>query len=205
MCDFHSCVIFRDGKLFHIPENSHSGAVAKYGRVENTDLDRRRFWEWEWSGEGNFDLASNLRGYESAPNRVTEIALHHAKILKEALSEGKHFDGYFADSVVWGDVWIEAMNRGHALAPIKLGGNLIIGENFKGDLSKLQSVGGDLNINANAKLDALQSVGGDLYINANAKLDALQSVGGYLNIYANAKLDAPELKKVNGKKWKQPA
>ena len=41
------------------------------------------------------------------------------------------------------------------------------------------SVGGNLYIDADAKLDALTSVGGNLYIYADAKLDALTSVGGY--------------------------
>ena len=47
------------------------------------------------------------------------------------------------------------------------------------------SVGGDLVINSDCKLQALKSVGGDLYIYRNCKLQAqaLKSVGGYLKTY----------------------
>ena len=81
-----------------------------------------------------------------------------------------------------------------------VGGYLDINADAK--LDALTSVGGDLYISADAKLDALTSVGGALYISADAKLDALTSVGGYLDINADAKLDAPKLVTVNGLPYK---
>ena len=63
---------------------------------------------------------------------------------------------------------------------------------------------GNLVIPANSCIicDALTSVGGSLDIHADAKLDALTSVGGYLDIRADAKLDAPKLVTVNGLPYK---
>jgi hypothetical protein len=50
---------------------------------------------------------------------------------------------------------------------------------------------------SDAKLEALQTVGGYVYVNSNAKLEApkLQTVGGYVSVDSNAKLDAPALQK----------
>ena len=69
-----------------------------------------------------------------------------------------------------------------------VGGDLRIHADVK--LDALTSVGGDLRIYADAELNALTSVGGYLYIDADVKLDALTSVGGYLYIDADVKLDA---------------
>jgi hypothetical protein len=68
------------------------------------------------------------------------------------------------------------------------------------DAPALTTVGGDLSIYAQAKLDALTTVGGYLYIYAQAELDApaLTTVGGYLYINAQAELDAPALTTVGG-------
>ena len=80
-------------------------------------------------------------------------------------------------------------------------GNLTIRYGDNKDYSQLTSVGGNLSINSNAKLDNLTSVGGYLSIGSNAKLEAnnLTSVGGYLYINSNAKLEAAFLQHL---KWK---
>ncbi len=55
-------------------------------------------------------------------------------------------------------------------------------------LEGVEHITGYLSINSQAKLEAssLKSVGGDLYINSQAKLDSLKSVGGDLYIRARA-------------------
>jgi prefoldin subunit 5 len=88
--------------------------------------------------------------------------------------------------------------NGEAYLYTKVTGRIVVENGAKCSFPALTSVGGDLYIYANAKLDALTSVGGGLSINANAKLDALTSVGGDLSINANAKLDAPALTSVGG-------
>jgi len=70
-------------------------------------------------------------------------------------------------------------------------GDLIIKKGDNTDYSQLTTVGGNLFIYSNAKLDNLTTVGGGLYIYPNVKLEAdnLTTVGGYLYIYSNTKLD----------------
>lgn len=51
MCDFHSIIVSTDGRVYHLPENSHSGIAAHYG-LENTP-ENRQFYEVEWSGRGD--------------------------------------------------------------------------------------------------------------------------------------------------------
>jgi len=65
-------------------------------------------------------------------------------------------------------------------------------------LGSLKTVGRDLYINSQAKLEAgsLKTVGGYLYINSQAKLGSLKTVGRYLYIYSQTKLGS--LKTVGG-------
>ena len=68
-------------------------------------------------------------------------------------------------------------------------------------LPALTSVGGYLDVRADAQLPALTSVGGYLDVRADDQLPALTSVGGSLDVRAGGKLEAPQLVQVNGKKW----
>jgi hypothetical protein len=208
MCDFHSCVIFRDGQLSHLPTNSHSGIVEASGRRENQPNRDRFFWEWEWDGIGAVpSIQKLLSDSESAPQNVIRKALDHAKYLSEALTEGKHFQpgGYFSDTKIWCDVWNQAMRDGQVLTlPSVFHGYLDVSGEAKLDAPALTEVGGYLAVSGEAKLDALTKVGGNLAVSGEAKLDApaLTEVGGYLDVSGEAKLDAPALKSVNGKSYK---
>jgi hypothetical protein len=80
-------------------------------------------------------------------------------------------------------------------------GNLIIPAKSTIVGKWLTSVGGYLDVSADAQLPALTSVGGYLDVSADAQLPALTSVGGSLYVSARGKLIAPKLEKVNGKRW----
>ena len=96
MCDFHSVVIYADGAMFHVPQNSHSAAVKASGRQEN-DGEDRRFWEWEWDGKGDKPLISKvLRGYASAPANVIRVAESHIDRLARAMNGD--IDAFFVNS-----------------------------------------------------------------------------------------------------------
>ena len=75
-------------------------------------------------------------------------------------------------------------------------GTLIIPKKSKIVGKWLTSVGGSLDVSADAQLPALTSVSGSLDVNADAQLPALTSVGGYLYVRADAQL--PALTSVGG-------
>ena len=113
MCDFLSCVIRRDGKIFHLPTNSHSGIAEHYGLTENdTMADMRckpRFYEFEWDGGWS---EYDLRG-EAPPKAVRKSAAMLRENLRRALSEPGWgcLDGGFFSAPEWADVrWVAICN-----------------------------------------------------------------------------------------------
>jgi len=60
MCNFHSCIIRRDGALAHVASNSHSEAAADCGWRENKPNERPFFVEAEWDGQGIYPGAEKI-------------------------------------------------------------------------------------------------------------------------------------------------
>ena len=79
-------------------------------------------------------------------------------------------------------------------------GNILIDssnyEQWNEKLKDCEKITGYLSIYSQAKLDNLKSVGGNLYINSQAKLEApeLKSVGGYL--YINSRISEKLIKQL---------
>ena len=213
MCDFHSIVGVALGEryeLLHTPDNSHSGMIESYGKslgapdLSNKPLRKTVLFEAEWDGEGDLPPDTRLvRNASECPEKLMGMIREHYHKLEEAMTTGKHLDGYFSDTAKWSDVWNQCIKRGVSVVfPAVFKGHLTIYENAKLEAPALALVGGYLDVYENAKLEApaLTSVSGNLYVYEDAKLEApaLTSVGGNLFVYRNAKLEAPALTSVGG-------
>lgn len=81
MCHFHSVIVDGAGRIYHRPENSHSG-IAYYYKLDNSDLSSP-FWECEWDGIGEqpVHLCQN-RGRNIEPTALAVAAAdrHYAKL-----------------------------------------------------------------------------------------------------------------------------
>lgn len=87
MCDFHSVIIDRNGKIGHKPSNSHSGIARELGWAENTNS-RVNFWEAEWDGQGSMPANLVQARLEQPPEAVIEAAKWHYELLAETLRTG---------------------------------------------------------------------------------------------------------------------
>ncbi len=209
MCDFHSILGIHLGgdsyEIRHDASNSHSGMA---GRLENKPNRRCVIFEAECSAEKLLKTedidsvkSSIIRNFGECPEPLVRKIVNHYRKVKEALTDGRHLDGYFNDTKKFSDVWNAAIARGIPVTlPEVFEGNLAVSGSAK--LDALTKVGGNLAVYGFAKLDApaLNEVGGDLDVYGSAKLDApaLNEVGGDLDVYGSAKLDAPALNEVGG-------
>ena len=86
-------------------------------------------------------------------------------------------------------------------APVltSVGGYLDVRADF--DAPVLTSVGASLSVMADFDAPVLTSVGASLYVRADFDAPVLTSVGAYLSVSAAGKLTAPNIVKVNGKRY----
>jgi len=212
MCDFMSIVIYRDGKVGHIPENSHSGAVAALGRVENQPNRDAYFVEAEWSGKGEYQGAESVickRGTEPNNKQIKAADRYYSALSKLLSDPAAHAEKMcFGDGVFAGDRWADVRWRvlisekcpnraADKLAKTKLHAN---GEEIKSLHPAITKLDGSFKVASGYEIDApaLTEVGGDVRVYGSAKFDALQKVGGYVLVDGSAKLDAPALTEVGG-------
>ncbi len=209
MCDFFSAVIRRDGKVFHLPSNSHSGIVAHFGLTENdTMADMRgvpRFYEFEWDVQGSVpsNITKLLRGV-NPPEKVVDAAKVLAKNLRQALDEpgwGLLDDGFFAGEE-FADLRWKALI--HEKCPHKIAARLAEtllhaqGEAIKSLHPKVTAIEGSWSVEKGYHISApaLTEVAGYIDVRENAKLDApALTKAGSIYVSENAKLDAPALTK----------
>ncbi len=212
MCDFLSCVIRRDGKIFHLPTNSHSGIVAHYKLTENdTMADLRgtpRFYEFEWDGEGDLAQASKkyLRG-NNPPQIVVKAAETLAANLRRALDEpgwGCLDDGFFA-ATEWADVrWKAIINDAcphDVAARIASTALHASGETIKALHPLVTSIEGKFIVKAGYEITApALAKTGYVSLDQGASLTApaLAEVTGDVILNQGASLTAPALAEVTG-------
>jgi len=185
MCDFFSAVIRRDGAIAHVHKNSHSGAVKAAGWVENDQMaDMRgqpRFYEFEWSSEGNVpkNIASILRG-ANPPEKVIEAATVLAKNLKRCLEEpgwGLLDDGPFAGEE-YADLRFRALANG--IGDTRIQARLAVmtlhaqGEVIKSLHPLVAIIAGNFSVAEGYQITApaLTEVTGSVYVQANATFTA---------------------------------
>jgi len=204
MCDFHSILGIAIGENYEIRHDSGNSHSEMANELRNLPNRQPVIFEAEWNGEGDVPSDGTLiRNNGECPDRLTKKIRDHYIKLKEAITTGKHFDGYFKDTKKWADVWCRAIaNNVPIQLPAVFHGNLTVYGSAKLDAPALTEVGGNLYVYASAKLDApaLTEVGGYLTVDGSAKLDApaLTEVGGNLTVDGSAKLDAPALTEVGG-------
>ena len=212
MCDFLSVVIRRDGKIFHLPTNSHSGIVDHYGLTENDTMAEMRnlprFYEFEWDGED--DTARTAKGYLRGPNPpaiVVKAAATLAANLRRALNEpgwGCLDDGFFA-APEWADVRWKALcnpkcppDVADRIAETPLHAN---GETISSLRPTVTAIGGSFRVAAGYKITApVLAKAGYVCLDQGASLDApvLAEVVGDVILAQGASLDAPVLAEVDG-------
>ena len=210
MCDFLSVVIRRDGKIFHLPTNSHSGIVDHYGLTENDTMAEMRnlprFYEFEWDGED--DTARTAKGYLRGPNPpaiVVKAAATLAANLRRALNEpgwGCLDDGFFA-APEWADVRWKALcnpkcppDVADRIAETPLHAN---GETISSLRPTVTAIGGSFRVAAGYKITApVLAKAGYVCLDQGASLDApvLAEVDGYMRLDQGASLDVPMLSRV---------
>jgi hypothetical protein len=148
MCDFHSTawrVLGQDIQCAHNSDNSHSGMIEEAGWRDNEPNRAINIFEAEWNGEGELPgNAKLIRNIGECPEQLVRRIRSHYTKLKEAITDGKHFDFYFSDTEKWADVWNRAIANGVAVVMPKV-------------------FGGNLYVSGTAKLDALTEVGGKPY------------------------------------------
>jgi hypothetical protein len=87
MCHFHSVVVSLDGRVYHLPENSHSGIAAHYGLTNGPD--KQEFFEVEWDGRGEMPFNLVRQRYyterDSIPALVRSTAEAHYRKLAAIL------------------------------------------------------------------------------------------------------------------------
>ena len=167
MCDFHSTdwrLLGQDAQMLHDSTNSHSGMVERAKWPENKPNRRILVFEAEWDGMGDFPSDDKLiRNCGECPKVLKKAIRRHYQILKEAITDGRHFDSYFADTDKWADVWNRAITLGvPVVLPAIFKGNLDVSGNAKLDAHALTTVGGNLTVYGSAKLDVLTKVGGSI-------------------------------------------
>lgn len=157
MCDFHSVLGVALGdnnyELWHEPGNSHSNMAE---RLRNLPNRQPIIFEAEWDGVGELPPNNRLiRNFSERPEElVTRIRLHYVR-LKQAITEGRHFDHYFGDTEKWSDVWNQAIHNGICIQlPTIFEGDLHIYEWSSAGASALATVGGNLRVYGTASLDA---------------------------------------------------
>ena len=186
MCDFHSTIwrlIGQDVQMFHLASNSHSEMVAASGWRENEPNRKVLVFEAEWNGAGEMPGDSRLvkSNFGECPDKVIKAIRKHCLKLKEALSEGKHFDKYFADAKVWGDVWTAAMRNGQNI-----------------DFSEVTEFTVSIYVRQGATLTAPKlAKSGSIDVQQGATLTApeLKEVSGSIYVRQGATLTAPKLKR----------
>ena len=210
MCDFFSAVIRRDGAIFHLPTNSHSGIVDHYKLTENDIMadmrDQPRFYEFEWNCQGDVpsNIASLLRG-SNPPQAVTAAANVLAKNLRRAIDApgwGLLDDGAFADDVFADLRWKALINDkcphkvANSIAPMSL---YAFGDEIKSLHPAVTAIQGSFKIASGYQITApaLTEVAGfvDVSENATFTAPALTEVAGPVYVSENATFTAPALTK----------
>ena len=191
MCDFHSICVRVDGAIAHLPENSHSGAIAAAGWRENdtmADLRGKYFVEAEWDGNGQFPGVDKITRGLTNKKQHKVIEAHYtalAALLSDPEANGDRmlFDGgIFADDRYADIRW-----------------RVLVSENCPPRLAARLAV---LPLYANGKPikslhPAVQDLSGNLVVAEGYEISApaLTKVGGNLDVSGSAKLDAPKLKR----------
>ena len=92
MCNFHSICVRRDGVIAHLPSNSHSDIIQKYGWTENDQIStlrgKPRFVECEWDGLGPIPPWDDLARFENDDHWTKaqhDAAIAHYTMLQRAL------------------------------------------------------------------------------------------------------------------------
>jgi hypothetical protein len=169
MCDFHSTawrLVGQDIQCAHLSTNSHSGMIKAAGWKENQPNRKIQIFEAEWDGVGDLPSDTRLiRNFGECPEKVRNQIRKHYQKLKEAITEGKHFDLYFADTEKWADVWNRAIANGVAVTlPKVFKGHLDVSGSAKLDAPALTEVGGSLDVSGSAKLDAPKLKRSDFFV-----------------------------------------
>jgi len=209
MCDFLSIIVRHDGKIGHIPSNSHSETVKATGWRENDDLhrDEKRFTEAEWNCEGEFPGADKISRGEINEKQRKSIECFYGNAAKLLAEPEKHAErmlfgrGYFSDDrfadIRWRVLIHHKCPQGVAdkLAALALHAN---GNGVKSLHPKITNLAGNLAVEDGCEVNApaLTEIGGSLYVYGSAKCDALTKIGGNLCVCGSAKFDA--LVKIGG-------
>ena len=214
MCDFLSIIVRHDGKIGHIPSNSHSETVKALGWRENDDLhrDEKRFVEVEWNCEGEFPGADKISRGEINESEINEkqrkaIECFYGNAAKLLAEPEKHAErmlfgrGYFSDDRFADMRWRVLI---HPKCPHHVADKLAVlalhtnGERVKSLHPKITNLAGNLAVEDGYEVNApaLAEIGGNLDVSGSAKFDALTKIGGNLDVYGSAKFDA--LTKIGG-------
>lgn len=181
MCDFFSAVIRRDGKIFHLPTNSHSGIVAHYQLTENDQVadlrGKPRFYEFEWGGIGPVPAIGKILRGANPPKAVLDAANMLATNLAHALADPGWglLDGGFFDAPEFADLRWKALTSEHL--DHRIADRLAVtslhtdGKPIKSLHPLITKLDGCINVRENASLTApaLTEVGGSIYVRENAK------------------------------------
>ena len=189
MCDFISICTRVDGKIAHIPSNSHSGAVKEFGWTENNQtaymLDKMRFVESEWNGIGDYPGAEKITRGEINEKQRKAIDLFYSNAAKLFSDPKKHAkrmltgNGYFA-SDIYADIRFNVIIHdecpklvANELAKLPLYAS---GQKVKSLHPKIAKIEGGFKIAAGYKITApaLAEVGSSVDVHKTGKLNALK-------------------------------
>ena len=207
MCDFHSCVVYTDGRLFHIASNSHSGAVAASSRAENTIAVSGRFVECEWDGSGEYPGADKItRSKEINEKQRKTIDAHYGALSKLIADPKSHaermlFDGGIFSSDDYADIRWRVLI--HPDCPKRAANKLAVTslyanhETIKSLHPKVKEIVGGFRVAAGFSITApvlAQSGYVVLYQGATFTAPVLAQ-SGYVGLYQGATFTAPLLKR----------
>ena len=212
MCDFLSIIVRADGKIGHIPENSHSGTVNALNWRENDDPHRpeKRFVECEWNLEGDYPGAEKVTRGEISEKQRKSIDLFYGNAKKLIANPKAHAGrmlfgkGYFAGDefadIRWRVMHSAGCPKGiiARLAAMKLYAN---GESIKSLHPSISELSGKFSIESGYSITApaLTKVTGSVYVQQGATFTApALTVTGSVYVRQGATFTAPALTKVTG-------